>query len=97
MITVFERIPDLFLRAYDGQFQTWAREYKTRGNRCCVVFDSAPGVPQLLDGEGRKIIRGAWLEAEQQDRYTMVIKPADDFSADLIARHTKEMERWRFS
>jgi hypothetical protein len=31
MLTVFEKIPDLFVQHYDVSFQTWAREFRKRG------------------------------------------------------------------
>lgn len=98
MLTVFERIPDQFVQAYDAQFQTWAREFRTRGPRCCVEFTRPPGTPVLLDGEGRPIKRGAWLVAEvdksKPQEPKIVIRPADDFAEDVIERHTKEMQRF---
>lgn len=95
MITVFERIPDPFVQAYDRQFQTWAREFRKRGPRCAIVFDRPLGQPALLDGEGRVIAKGAWLVAEvdrslpQSPR--VVIRPADEHAEELIAQHTREM------
>ena len=99
--TVFEQIPDPFVAAYDAQFQTWAREFKTRGKRCAVVFDRPPGSAALLDGEGRVIQRGAWLTAHMETKpggeKIVVIKPENEFAADLIARHTAEMRRYWYS
>lgn len=101
MITVFEGIPDPFVQAYDAQFQTWAREFKTRGSRCCVEFTRPPGAPALLDGEGRVIRHGAWLVAEvdhsRPQEPKVVIKPENEFAAELIARHTRAMQRHWFS
>lgn len=95
MVTVFERIPDLFVKLYDAQFQNWAREFKTRGQRCCVVFDRVPGKPVLLDQEGRPVKAGVWLTAEvdrsKPQEIRVVIRPADDFAEELIARHTRDM------
>jgi hypothetical protein len=99
--TIFEQIPDPFVAAYDAQFQTWAREFGRRGRRCCVLFDRPPGTPVLLDGEGRKIQRGVWLQARVEQRADgqkrVIIKPENDFAAELIARHTSEMKRYWFS
>lgn len=95
MLTIFEKIPDPFVQAYDGQFQTWAREFRTRGNRCCVEFSQRPGAATLLDGEGRPVWRGAWLVAEidrSRPEPRIVIRPADDMAEELIARHTREMQ-----
>jgi hypothetical protein len=101
MLTVFEKIPDQFVQAYDAQFQTWAREFRTRGSRCCVEFARPPGSPVLLDVEGRAVKRGAWLTAEidksRPQQPKIVIRPADEFAEDLIARHTKEMQAVWFS
>ncbi len=101
MITVFERIPDPFVQAYDGQFQTWAREFRTRGTRCCVKFGRRPGAPVLLDEGGRAIERGAWLVAEvdksKPQEPKIVIRPADAFAEEMIERHTREMQGYWFS
>lgn len=101
MITVFEKIPDPFVQAYDGQFQTWAREFRTRGTRCCVEFMRRPGAPALLDGEGREIKRGAWLTAvvdkSRPQEPKIVIRPADDFAEEVIAKHTREMRDFWYS
>lgn len=90
MMTVFERVPDLFVELYDSSFQVWAREFRVRGRKCCVEFIRVPGAPALLDGEGRAIRKGAWLVAEF-DGGRMVIKPASERDAELIERHTREM------
>lgn len=97
MLTVFEKIPDLFVQHYDTSFQVWAREFQKRGPKCAIPFDRAPGVPALLDAEGRPIWKGAWLVAEV-DRAgpgdpRVVIRPEDDAAADAIERHTREMAR----
>lgn len=101
MLTVFEKIPEPFVHAYDHQFQAWAREYRTRGAKCAIVFDRKPGAAVLLDGEGRPVARGAWLVA-QIDRSRpaeprMVIRPSSEHDADMIARHTREMQDVWFS
>lgn len=97
MLTVFERIPDLFVQHYDMSFQTWAREFRARGAECAIPFDRPPNVPAVLDAEGRAIFRGAWLVADvdrslpQQPR--VVIRPKDEASQAAIERHTAEMAR----
>lgn len=100
MLTVFEKIPDAFVQAYDPQFQTWAREFRTRGGKCCVEFSRPPGSAVLLDGEGRPVKRGAWLVAEvdrsKPKEPKIVIRPADDFAEEMIARHTREMQGYWF-
>lgn len=91
MITIFERIPDLFVQQYDYAFQTWAREFRTRGRQAAIAFKRLPGTPALLDSEGREVVRGAWFEAEPVDG-KMIIRPASDFDAEMVERHVREMQ-----
>lgn len=61
------------------------------------------GFPETLNEEGEWVARGAWLEAHydagnmagsgQEPR--MVIRPRTDQDAELIARHCREMARYR--
>lgn len=98
MITVFERIPELFVRHYDMSFQTWAREFRVRGRRCAIPFDRPPGTPKVLGADGLPMnMAGAWLEAEV-DRSNpanprIVIRPADEQAEQAIEQHTREMAR----
>ncbi len=95
MITVFERIPEIFTDVYDAQFQLWAREFRTRGPKCAIVFNPAPGAAPLFDGEGRIVAAGAWLRAEvdyslpQTPR--VVISPSSEHDQEMIARHCRAM------
>lgn len=95
MLTVFEKIPDLFVQHYDSSFQVWAREFRTRGHECAIPFDRKPGAPVILGPDGKPSWRGAWLVAEvdrsapQSPR--IVIKPKDEAAAAAIERHTHEM------
>lgn len=91
MTTVFERIPDLFVELYDAQFQSWAREYRRRGNRCAVVFRPVPGVAPAVDAEGRIVMAGAWLTARVDGPGRVVIRPATGHDEELIARHVRAM------
>lgn len=95
MITVFERIPDVFVNHYDSSFQVWAREFRKRGPRCAIPFDRRPGEVPLLDAGGRVIFKGAWLVAEvdrsEPQNPRLVIRPEDDRAADEIARHVSAM------
>lgn len=97
MITVFEKIPDLFVAHYDSSFQVWAREFKKRGPRCAIPLDRRPGEIPILDAGGRPVMKGAWMVAEvdrtDPKNPKMVIKPEDEFSENLIERHTREMAR----
>ena len=97
MITVFERMPELFVELYDAQFQTWAREFRVRGTRCAIVFNRASGEATLLDGEGRPIWAGCWLMAEvdrsRPQKPRVIIRPASEHDEELIARHCVKMRR----
>ncbi len=97
MLTIFERIPDIFVHLYDPQFQLWAREFQARGRKCAIVFNPAPGAVPVFDGDGRMVARGCWLEAEvdrslpQTPR--VVIRPASEHDEEMIGRHCREMAR----
>lgn len=94
MITVFERIPDVFVHAYDDQLQAWGREFRRRGPRCPIIFRRAPGSPVILDETGRPIMAGAWLTADIEPSVNgprMVVRPADDLAEELIAEHVRAM------
>lgn len=97
MLTVFERIPDLFVQHYDSSFQTWAREFRKRGAECAIPFDREPGVPVILGPDGKPSWKGAWLVAEvdrsQPQLPRVVIKPRDDAAEAAIERHTRVMAR----
>lgn len=91
MITIFEKIPDLFVEIYDPQFQLWAREFRQRGPKCAIVFNPAPGAKPVFDGEGRIVAAGCWLTAEvdrsRPQDVRVVIRPASDHDEEMIARH----------
>lgn len=97
MAAHFERIPDAFVEHYNYQFRVWGAEFKQRGPRCAIVFDLPPGATPELDAEMRPIWKGAWFEAHADwsdpSKPRLVIMPADDANAELIARHTREMAR----
>jgi hypothetical protein len=98
MITVFERIPELFVQHYDMSFQTWGREFKTRGRRCAIPFDRPPGKPVILGSDGMPMnFAGAWLEAEvdrsNPQNIRIIIRPVDDENEQRIEQHTREMAR----
>ena len=95
MLTIFERIPDLFVQHYDSSFQVWAREFRRRGHECAIPFDREPGVPVILGPDGKPSWKGAWLVAEvdrsEPQRPRIVIKPKDDAAAAALDRHTRRM------
>lgn len=95
MLTVFEKIPDLFVEVYDAQFQTWAREFRTRGPRCAIVFNLTPGAQPIYDEDGRIVAVGAWLTADldlSTPNRRMVIRPATEHDEEMIARHGRAMK-----
>lgn len=95
VITVFEKIPPLFVELYDPQFKIWAAEFRTRGRRCAIVFNLKPGQPVPRDGEGRPIAAGAWLQAEvdrsRPQTPRVIIRPATPHDEEMIARHVADM------
>lgn len=96
MLTVFERIPDLFVEMYDPQFKVWAAEFRRRGPRQAIEFNPLPGAAPLYDGEGRIIRKGVWLEAEVDPSHPqaprVIIRPATEHDEEMIARHVREMK-----
>lgn len=95
MVTVFERIPEIFIEIYDAQFQTWSREYQTRGTRCAIVFNPTPGAQPIYDEGGRIVAAGAWLTAEldlSASRRRIIIRPATEHDEEMIARHVRAMK-----
>lgn len=101
MITVFEKIPDLFVEMYDAQFAQWAREFRTRGTYAAIVFDRPPGAPVLLGPDGQPMWKGAWFEAEvdrsMPQNVRVVIKPRTQHDEEMIDRHCREMAPHRLN
>lgn len=95
MITVFEKIPDLFIEMYDDQFKTWAHEFQKRGPYAAIVFNRVPGRPVILGADGEPVWKGAWLEADvdrsQPQMVRVVIKPRTEHDAEMIEKHCREM------
>lgn len=84
-----------FLHHYREQFSVWAHEFRLRGSKCAVIFESLPGRPVILDAEGRPVQRGVWLEAElDRDGIEpmMIIRPATENDGEMIERHCREMK-----
>lgn len=97
---VLERIPDEFARYYWVSFEAWVSDFRLHGTRCCIEFDRPPGQPPKLDGEGRKIKEGVWLEAymdwDDPANPRLLIRPVDEHAEQLIEKHTAEMRRhWK--
>lgn len=98
MLTVFEKIPVLFVEMYDAQFGVWAQEFRKRGAKQAIEFAPVPGVPRILDAEGRPVQKGARFEAEVDrsgGEIRVVIRPASEHDEEMIARHVSEMKRFR--
>jgi hypothetical protein len=94
MITIFEKIPDLFVELYDAQFQLWSREFRTRGPYAAIVFNLPPGTPMQMDEDGQPVWHGAWLHAQIDHLIGMtrvIIRPRTEHDADMITRHCREM------
>lgn len=94
MISDFEGIPGLFVELYRDQFETWAREFRTRGRKVAIVFNPPPGSTPLFDGEGRMVAAGCWLEAQVEltrGEPRMVIKAATELDQEMIDRHCAAM------
>lgn len=98
MITVFEKIPDIFVQRYDAQFAQWAREFRTRGHYAAIVFDRMPGQGVVLGPDGEPVWRGAWFEAEvdrsRPDGVRVVIKPRTEHDVEMVERHCREIGPW---
>lgn len=96
---VLEGIPAEFAERYDAQFRMWGCEIAKRGRRCAIPFDVGPGEKAPVDADGNVIWRGAWFEAELDwadvSAPRLVIRPADDAAAELVARHSVEIKGWR--
>ena len=101
MITVFEKIPDLFVEMYDAQFAQWAREFQKRGQFAAIVFDRPPGAVPLLGPDGQPIWKGAWFAAEvdrsNQQNIRVVIKPRTPHDEEMVDRHCREMSKFRLN
>ncbi len=94
----FQDVPDAFVRHYGEAFRAWGAEIKVRGRRCAVPLDLPPGAVPELDEGGRPVMKGAWFEADidwsDVENPVLLIRPADPFYAEMVARHTREMERY---
>lgn len=94
MLTVFEKIPDLFVQVYDPLFQQWARNFKRVGKKAVLKFRK-PLEPSALATDRRRIV-GVVLLAEVERNAKGVttrvtIRPADEANEEAIRRHTAEL------
>jgi hypothetical protein len=95
MLTVYERIPEIFVELYDQQFQQWAREFQKRGQYAAIVFNRPRGTPVILGADGEPVWVGAWLSAEvdrsQPQLPRVIIRPRTEHDQEMIERHCREM------
>lgn len=95
MVTVFEKIPDLFVELYDQSFQTWAREFRVRGPECAIRFIPVPGEIAILGPDGKPAWKGCWLTAEvdreRPQNPRVIIRPKTEHDAEMIAKHCAAM------
>lgn len=93
MLTVFEKIPDVFVEAYDPQFRAWARNFKKVG-RVAAFRLQRPIDPLPFAKDQRRIV-GVRLEAEvdtsQPQNPRIVIRPQTDADEDAIKRHVFDL------
>jgi hypothetical protein len=97
MITVFEHIPDIFVEHYDKHFQTWGREFRTRGRKVAIAFDLMPGEAPKFDAEDRFVWVGAWFLANVETvlgETRVIIRPASDHDRHLIEEHCWKLKRY---
>ena len=97
MMTLFDGIPDVFVEKYDAQFLEWARDFRTKGAKCAIVFDVLPGQVPALDVAGNLVWAGAWMTAQVETlrgKRVMVVRPATDWDRNLIETHCWNLRRW---
>lgn len=97
MLTVFEKIPDLFVDLYDLELKAWARSFKTAGPRRGILLKPVPGAPVRMspNPELGPAMIGVTLVAEYRGTIIgaerMVIRPAEESDEEAIRRHVEEM------
>ena len=95
VVTVFEKIPEIFVELYDAQFQQWAREFHRRGRFAAIVFHAVPGQKMMRDEAGEPVWKGCWLEANLEPgrggQTRIVVKPRTDHDREMIERHVRDM------
>lgn len=93
-VTVFERIPDVFVEAYDAGFRWWAANFGKVGTTAVMKLRK-PLEPSALSTDRRRIV-GVRLTAEVQrglgGKVTrIVIRPQDEANEEAIRRHSAEL------
>ena len=105
MITIFNKIPDLFVELYDAQFRQWAREFRERtekfGPQAAIVFNPVPGQSADLDEHGQTVWKGAWFRAEVDKsnpaNVRVIISPKTPHDEEMVLKHTFDMSPHRLN
>lgn len=90
MITVFERIPDVFVEVYDAALRRWGREFRTMGPRVTIRLRT-PLEPSALAADPRRTVGVVLVAMLDGDR--MVVRPANEANEEAIRRHAAELRR----
>ena len=94
MITVFERIPEVFVNAYDAQFKAWSRQFREIGP--IVGFRLKKPIEALPFEKRQGRIIGVRLKADIDasvpDKPRMVIQPQTLEDEEAIKRHCFDLK-----
>lgn len=94
MLTVFERVPDEFVRLYDAQLQDWARNFRRVGKVAVIRFKkplAAAKLGQRVTFDKFQIV-GVRLKADV-DGQRIVVTPQTDEDGEAIRAHLLDL-RW---
>ena len=93
-VTVFERIPDFFVERYDDEIVAWGANFSKIGPIKHIVLregyfsDLSPNPEQ-----GAVLLRVALVAEVSSRRDKIVVRPLDEQSEALIARHCEKLMR----
>ena len=94
----FEDVPECFVRAYEADLKAWGSSFRDRGGKAGLVLRRIPGEPVALDQWGQEPMIGVELIAAVDkvltDGVVLVIRPVDEKSRELIAKHAEAIERY---
>lgn len=95
MVTVFERIPEVFVEAYDRAFQDWARNFGKYGT--VVAFKLRKPLRPTVLMKDRRTVVGVRLKAEVErglggKATRIIIRPLDEENEEAIKRHSAELK-----
>ena len=94
---VFDRIPDVFVKAYDTDIRQWGAHFKSSNGKRTIVFRKIMGAPTQKDNWGEDAMLGAALIATVEKRrggVRLVIAPETEADERLIAKHCEEILRY---